>query len=455
MMDIDELIKQRLRERGYNIQRELGRGGYGITYLTTAPSHPNLVVIKTIKNDLLQSLKSDISALDSLNKILKSFKNEANTLLNLEHQHPNIVKFIEIFSENLELQIDNVSSNPIGNVYSLELRFLVVEYIEGENLKQLLHRKSSFLSEEEALSYVKQIGKALAVIHQKNVLHRDIKPENIMVCKKTNNAVLIDFGIAREFTPEITQSHTVAFTDPYAPPEQLRRKDKRGCYTDIYSLAATLYYLLTKQRPTSASERKYDEEPLKEPQTINPNISDRVNQEILWGMELEPSNRPQTVEDWLEKLLPSYLSSEKGVDYTRLRDFLKAGQWKEADEETLAVMLKATGREKEGWLSSESLKNFPCTDLATIDKLWVKYSGGRFGFSVQKRIWESVGKDYEKFGGRVGWRKGWLWMNKMWVYKNVTFDTSAPPGHLPTGGAGGVGPGRVSSLASRLVNCNL
>ncbi|MEC4817266.1 MAG: GUN4 domain-containing protein, partial [Scytonema sp. PMC 1069.18] len=98
--------------------------------------------------------------------------------------------------------------------------------------------------------------------------------------------------------------------------------------------------------------------------------------------------------------------NDRNVDYTRLRDFLKAGQWKKADEETLAVMLKASGRDKVGWLNTESIENFPCTDLATIDKLWVEYSNGRFGFSVQKRIWLSVGKDVGKFGDAIGWRKG-------------------------------------------------
>ncbi|MBD2726026.1 GUN4 domain-containing protein [Nostoc sp. FACHB-892] len=121
------------------------------------------------------------------------------------------------------------------------------------------------------------------------------------------------------------------------------------------------------------------------------------------------------------------LPSEKSIDYTWLRDLLKARQWKEADEETLAVMLKATGRSKEGWLDSESINNFPCADLRTIDQLWVKYSNGHFGFSVQKQIWESVGKDYDKFGDRVGWRKGeWL------SYSDLTFRPEVTPqGHLP------------------------
>lgn len=123
------------------------------------------------------------------------------------------------------------------------------------------------------------------------------------------------------------------------------------------------------------------------------------------------------------------LSSEKGVDYTRLRDLLKAGNWKEADEETFTVMLKAAGKEQRGSLDVFDFKKFPCTDLRTIDQLWVKYSNGHFGFSVQKRILESVGKDLEKFGDLVGWCKG----DKAWlsVISEVTFSQSAPRGHLP------------------------
>ena len=83
------------------------------------------------------------------------------------------------------------------------------------------------------------------------------------------------------------------------------------------------------------------------------------------------------------------LSSDKGVDYTKLRDLLAQGKWREADGETLAVMLKVAGREQQGYLRVEDIEEFPCTDLRTIDILWVKYSNGRFGFSVQKRIWQT------------------------------------------------------------------
>jgi hypothetical protein len=115
-----------------------------------------------------------------------------------------------------------------------------------------------------------------------------------------------------------------------------------------------------------------------------------------------------------------------------LRDLLKAGNWKKADKETLTVMLKAAGKGAENYLYSDDIKNFPCTDLRTIDQLWVKYSNGRFGFSVQKRIWESVGRDNRKFGDRIGWRKG-MFFNKVWLnYSELTFSLEArDDGHLP------------------------
>ena len=108
-------------------------------------------------------------------------------------------------------------------------------------------------------------------------------------------------------------------------------------------------------------------------------------------------------------------------------------------------MLRVVGREKGDWIRDEELLNFKSTDLRTIDSLWVKYSSGRFGFSVQKKIYLDVGgkpdgKYYEeawyKFSDRVGWRKGWWFVKEVigyWIgYNEVTYDTSAPLGHLPS-----------------------
>ncbi|NEN90847.1 MAG: GUN4 domain-containing protein [Okeania sp. SIO3H1] len=132
------------------------------------------------------------------------------------------------------------------------------------------------------------------------------------------------------------------------------------------------------------------------------------------------------------------LLSDKNVDYTKLRDFLAHGEWKVADMETARCMLKVAGRQKQGSLDVEDIDNFPCTDLRTIDQLWVKYSDGKFGFSVQKKIYQSVGgtKEYnrevwEKFGEQVGWRKGDEWLS--YDELNWTRDTlSHYTAHLPS-----------------------
>lgn len=180
------------------------------------------------------------------------------------------------------------------------------------------------------------------------------------------------------------------------------------------------------------------------------------------GKLKQHSQSPQSEQNALAKseTATDDLSSDKGVDYTKLPDFLAQGKWKEADEETLAVMLKVAGREQEGWLRVKDIEKFPCTDLRTIDTLWVKYSNGRFGFSVQKRIWESVGGTpdadygtYKRFGDRVKWRVNNEWLN----YNNLTFTPEeAPNGHLPAG-MGAFMRGDISKrdFFSRVETCKL
>jgi hypothetical protein len=192
---------------------------------------------------------------------------------------------------------------------------------------------------------------------------------------------------------------------------------------------------------------------------------------LIWGITgIKPKTRVKVIpQNQTQNTLQNNnsgddLSSEKGVDYTKLRDLLAAGKWEEADYETIGVMLQAVGRKENDYIRDEELLNFPCADLGTIDQLWVKYSNGRFGFSVQKKIYLSVGgkpdgkyhqEAWVKFGDRVGWRVKENWIS----YDEVIFDTSATEGHLPVSVWGvkewGVSVGGISSLASRLVNCNI
>ena len=143
---------------------------------------------------------------------------------------------------------------------------------------------------------------------------------------------------------------------------------------------------------------------------------------------------------------PSPRTESKPVTFKKLEALLKAGKWRDADLETWKLMKKLTKREQEGWLRVEDVKNFPRQELRKMDQLWIKYSNGKFGFSVQKQIWlNSGGKldgEYDrdtfgKLGSRVGWRKNNEWLS----YDSYTFSTNALPGHLPVGDFGEVGSG--------------
>lgn len=153
------------------------------------------------------------------------------------------------------------------------------------------------------------------------------------------------------------------------------------------------------------------------------------------------------------------LSSEKEIDYTRLRDLLKAQDWYAADEETYEVMIRAVAKNSNRWFSIDELLNFPCTDLRTIDCLWVKYSQGKFGFSVQKKIYVECGaklngkypgkKIWYKLCDRVGWRKA--------GYHGATFSDLQANHLLSPAGEFPICIARTSNfcpLISRLVNCS-
>ena len=440
----------------YIIEGKLGEGGFGVTYLAQKASNEQRVVIKTLKDKLLSDL--------NFARYRERFLEEAVKLSVCKH--PNIV------------QIDNYFIDG-------DLPCIAMEYVAGEKLLKWVEKRG-ILSESEALNYIRKVGEALIIVHEKGLLHRDIKPENIMVRDNNQDAVLIDFGLARSFIPDRTQQITVELTQGFAPPEQYRRFGRFAQYTDVYALAATLYYLLTKTLPTGADLRDGNN-PLKSPLQINSCLSDQVNEAILQGMEMDETKRPQSVQEWLAMLpqppirnerlkgvvpptisspqpppQPVKLISAKGVDYRKLDRLLASGKWKEADQETVQKMLEVADRTSEGLLRDEDIDRFPCEDLRTIDQLWVTYSNGRFGFSVQKRIYESLGgtreydpKIWEAFRDRVGWRdsNGWI------KYNDLKFNTKPPQGHLPSRWAfwskGGVLEVKWEDLLSRVETCRL
>jgi serine/threonine protein kinase len=258
----------------YIIESKLGEGGIGITYLARNQRN-ELRVIKTLKEEILNHPVWK----QHRDKLRQDFRDEAVRLAVC--RHPHVVEVETIFDEG-------------------KFPCMVMEYVEGEDLGKRLGRMR-LLSEAEALLYIRQIGDALTVIHNKGLLHRDLKPRNIMLRSGKSEAVLIDFGIARDFIPNVVQKHTVHRTPGFAPPEQYDLVAPRGEFIDIYALAATLYNLLTGVVPTSAEDRR-NNIPLQPPRHFNSNISDRVNQAIMHGMDLQANYRPQSVQEWLNLL---------------------------------------------------------------------------------------------------------------------------------------------------------
>ncbi|MEH2354958.1 serine/threonine-protein kinase [Nostoc sp.] len=448
----------------YKIEKYLGGGGFALTYQAMHTKLNRRVVIKTPNI----SVQRD----PDYPKYVERFKKEAQMLaMCCRDSHPYIVQVFDFFVEE-------------DGRYCLEM-----QYIAGESLWEYVQRQGK-LPETEAVKYIHQMGLALVDVHKKGVFHLDVTPPNIMLnfdpnVSNSGKAVLIDFGIAGDMSPPSTLSRS--FGNRVFAPYELTRKGIRHSTVDVYCLAGSLYYAITGQCPTNSFDRKYDEEELVPPKQLVPSLSDAVNEAILQGMALEAKDRPQTMEEWLNLLSSSQLgryfveiesievlilASDVGVNYQNLENLLKAGQWKAADQESTTVMLKVAKREQQGWLDYESIENFPCTDLHTIDQLWVKYSNGHFGFSVQKRIWlECGGKvDYETeclLGDRLGWRilEGWLSKDEY----NYSLDFTQ--GHLPVFPNYGGDTGAIielkelvtftnfwiltSSLMSRLVNCNL
>lgn len=235
----------------YRIERVLGQGGFGITYLASYVPYNHQVAIKELfiggegqaicdrRGNLVVVTNSANQA--SFDQQKEKFKKEAKRLENLNH--PNLVKVYEFFEEN-------------GTAY------YVMDYIEGESLRTKLNREGC-LSESLVLKYLQQILPALDTAHKQNIWHLDIKPENIMV-DRYGHAYLIDFGASKHVEPNstLTTSLALAYTPGYCPPELLDLSNETpeyylqaikdiGPWTDIYALGATIYNLLTETIPPS------------------------------------------------------------------------------------------------------------------------------------------------------------------------------------------------------------
>ncbi|MEL6814715.1 MAG: serine/threonine-protein kinase [Cyanobacteria bacterium J06598_3] len=267
---MSSLIGKRLQGGKYKLEKVLGRGGFGLTFRAHQTYLDQVVVIKTLHESFWSA--------PNLNDLQRQFQDEARRLALCSH--PNVVRVSDFFIE------DN-------------LPYMVMDYIPGRSLADIVATDGR-LSEAVAVGYVQQIGKALQAVHGKGLLHRDVKPQNIMIHELTGEAVLIDFGIARELTQNPAQTHTSIVSEGYAPIEQYMPKAQRSAATDIYGLAATLYTLLSGETPVAAVLR--DRTPMQPLHQLRPDVSDSVASAVDYGMQVELKDRPQAVARWVSAL---------------------------------------------------------------------------------------------------------------------------------------------------------
>lgn len=269
------------------IERVLGLGGFGITYLAFQTGLNRRVAVKEFfmsdhcnrDEDTMRVSVPTVTIRSQIDRFKSKFVKEAQTIAALNH--PNIIKIISVFEEN-------------------NTAYYVMEYVEGMSLEQMSTQDAP-MPENEAKVYISQVADALKYLHSNNILHLDVKPSNILV--NNGKAVLIDFGISKRYDSDNgkqTSISPVALSEGYAPLEQYT-KDGIAHFapaTDIYSLGATLYKLVTGCRPPAAGDLVTTQNGL----VIPPHVTPHVGWVIRTCMSPGIAGRPQSIDAFMQML---------------------------------------------------------------------------------------------------------------------------------------------------------
>ncbi|HUU69308.1 MAG TPA: protein kinase [Planctomycetota bacterium] len=258
---------------GYELVEKLGRGGMGVVYKARQTAMDRIVALKLLKPSLS---RNDV--------FVERFFREARTAAKLNHPH--IVLAIDCgFAEGYH--------------------FFVMEYVDGPTVAERLKQIGKF-SEQEALKIAHDVAKALAHAEQHGIVHRDIKPENIMLTSD-GTAKLADLGLARSYTTDssVTVEGNTLGTPYFMSPEQARGDTNLDTRSDIYSLGATLFHMVTGRVPFDGETpavvvSKRLTEPVPSPQQFRPDLSPATNRLIRRMMTKEPERRFQTSQGLLE-----------------------------------------------------------------------------------------------------------------------------------------------------------
>ena len=272
----------RLNDR-YTVGIALGQGGFGITYIGYDNVLGTRVAIKEYyPNDSAQresesrTVRAFAGGETDFEKGKEKFLTEARTLARFS-EYPGVVSVKDCFGAN-------------GTAY------MVMQYLDGTDLKQYLNRHGGKLSESESVQILMPVTEALKEIHKTGIIHRDISPDNIFMTKD-GQVKLIDFGAARQSFGD-NKSISVTLKPGYAPEEQYRTRGNQGPWTDVYALSATLYRMVTGNTPPESIERVMDDELV-----IPDYLSDNVRYALKKGMAVKATDRFENVEQLMNAIL--------------------------------------------------------------------------------------------------------------------------------------------------------
>ena len=271
----------------YRIERVLGAGGFGITYLARDTNLDKEVALKEyLPGELaLRAPDGKVVAQGPDREAgyrwgLERFLQEARTLA--KFSHPHIVRVLRYFEANATA-------------------YMVMEYEQGDSLKVVLARAPQ-PPEETLKALAAPLLGGLAAVHAAGFLHRDIKPDNIFL-RAEGSPVLIDFGAARQALGGETRSLTAILTPGYAPLEQYAGEGKQGPWTDLYAMGAVLFRAVTGKNPPDAVTRIKGDMLGDRLNEVRGRYSESFLQAIEWALALDEKSRPQSVDEWKRSLL--------------------------------------------------------------------------------------------------------------------------------------------------------
>lgn len=362
----------------YTIEKVLGQGGFGITYLGIDELHEKKVAIKEFfpQGIVTRNIEYEdavtvtfVGEKDNYNKGKEKFLKEARIMARFSKDE-GIVKAQDFF------EINNTA-------------YIVMEYLEGITLKQYL-RENERIEPEELLELFVPLIESLDEIHSQGLIHRDISPDNIMVLLG-GKIKLMDFGAARDYTDFGEKSLSLILKPGYAPPEQYQTHGVQGPWTDIYALCATMYKCLTGENPPDAIERVMDDN-LKEISEFGIPVLKQMEETIIKGMSISARNRYQNIEEFCEDL---YALSEETLTLEEEESKVE----ETLIEEDMKTFSQEAEEEKKYVLHNPKIENDPFVKSGKKviwDCLW-------FGKYPQKQITQEDGAIYSVLKNEINW----------------------------------------------------